>query len=111
MTASRCRTCGFTHEETDCPRWPARETTTLDLDLFTATELRELHHHTYTWANRLYGRCNELLDTARVMPAPWAAEYRAVMAAHKSAHAAATEQYELLIEVGAEIRRRAAVHA
>jgi hypothetical protein len=20
-----CRTCGFTHPETDCPRWPARE--------------------------------------------------------------------------------------
>jgi hypothetical protein len=26
-TATICRTCGFSHPEADCPRWPAREPT------------------------------------------------------------------------------------
>lgn len=83
----------------------------MDLDRFTAAELEQLHKQIYHWGMRMCEKSEHLHRAMRVLPT-WTADYRQLRQNRDALLAAATEQNELLQEIGAEMRaRREAVDA
>lgn len=56
MPGTICRTCGFTHLETGCPRWPAREQPASMFDMLTTDQLFNLHTGLFRTHQKLHHR-------------------------------------------------------